>query len=150
MEWDLECCCIIRILLRENLNWLFKEGKRSHSPRTVKSAGRKAMRKCLLITLNPLSGGPGTASVLWTSRAKFSISPPSSPASLKLSRALDNETAHLWGHSRNAVITKNKENVNIFASGEKTVSKCYECVHKFVNLKHANYLLLVVSKGWEF
>ena len=27
--------------------------------------------------------------------------------------------------------------VNVFASGEKAVSESYECVHKFVNLKHA-------------
>ena len=30
-----------------------------------------------------------------------------------------------------------KKKVNVFASGEKTVSESYECVHKFVNLKHA-------------
>ena len=47
------------------------------------------------------------------------------------------QTSHFLAHSRNAVITKNKENVNVFASRKKkTVSECYECVHKFVNLKH--------------
>ena len=30
-----------------------------------------------------------------------------------------------------------KKKVNVFASGEKTVSESYECVHKFVTLKHA-------------
>ena len=37
------------------------------------------------------------------------------------------------------MIIKNffKKCVNVFASGDKTVSESYECVHKFVNLKHA-------------
>ena len=30
-----------------------------------------------------------------------------------------------------------RKKVNVFASGEKAVSESYECVHKFVNLKHA-------------
>ena len=30
-----------------------------------------------------------------------------------------------------------KKKVNVFTSGEKTVSESYRCVHKFVNLKHA-------------
>ena len=29
-----------------------------------------------------------------------------------------------------------KKKVNVFASGEKTVSEGYECVHQFVNLTH--------------
>ena len=30
-----------------------------------------------------------------------------------------------------------RKKVNVFTSGEKTVSESYECVRKLVNLKHA-------------
>ena len=33
-------------------------------------------------------------------------------------------------------LIKKKKKVNVFASGEKTVSEGYECVHQFVNLTH--------------
>ena len=35
------------------------------------------------------------------------------------------------------IVKKKERERDVFATGEKTVSESYECVHKFVNLKHA-------------